>query len=255
VGAGHIHRLHQPGTSIVHRLPPQAKLAALFAFVVTVVLTPREQVWAFVVYALLLLGVALAAGLSPAMVLRRMVVELPFVIFAVLLPFFAQGPTTEVGPFTLSIDGLWGAWNILAKGTLGVAASVILAATTEPRGLLLGLERLKLPPILVHIATFMIRYFDVIFGEMHRMRVARESRGFQARHLGHVRVLAHSAGALFIRSYERGERVHLAMLSRGYTGSMPSLGQVDAVGRDWAVASVLPALAVCICLTAWMMTW
>ena len=255
MGAGHVHRLHVPGTSVVHRLPPQVKLVALFAFVVVVVLTPREQVWAFVVYAGLLFMVVLVAGLRPAMVVRRMVVEVPFVIFALLLPFFAQGPTTEVGPFTLSIDGLWGAWNILAKGTLGVAASVILAATTEPRGLLLGLERLKMPPILVHIATFMLRYFDVIFGEMHRMRVARESRGFHARHLGHVKVLAHSAAPLLIRSYERVERVHLPMLSRGYSGTMPALGEAPALRRDWLTASVLPALAVCVCLAAWMMTW
>ena len=55
------------------------------------------------------------------------------------------------------------------------------------------------------------------------MRTARESRGFQARHLGHARVLAASAGTLFIRSYERGERVHLAMLSRGFTGRMPAM--------------------------------
>jgi cobalt/nickel transport system permease protein len=56
---------------------------------------------------------------------------------------------------------------------------------------------------------------------MQRMKVARESRGFTARNPRHWPVLARSAGALFIRSYERGERVHLAMLSRGYTGRMP----------------------------------
>jgi cobalt/nickel transport system permease protein len=101
----------------------------------------------------------------------------------------------------------------------------------------------------------MLRYFDVVFGEMQRMKVARESRGFQAKHLGHVGVLAHSAGALFIRSYERGERVHLAMLSRGYNGSIPSLGEAPALRRDWAVAATLPLLAACIATTAWMMAW
>jgi cobalt/nickel transport system permease protein len=255
MGAGHIHRLHRPGDSVIHRLPPQVKLVSLFTFVIAVVLTPREQVWAFGVYALLVLGVILVAGISPVLVVRRMVVEVPFLVFAVLLPFIAEGPTTEVGPFTLSVEGLWGAWNILVKGSLGVAASIVLATTTDQRALLLGLERLKMPGILVHIASFMLRYFDVVFGEMQRMRIARESRGFQARHLGHARVLAQSAGALFIRSYERGERVHLAMLSRGYTGSMPSLGTEAAARQDWAVAATLPVAAGCVASIAWMMSW
>ena len=68
-----------------------------------------------------------------------------------------------------------GAWNILAKGTLGVVASILLAATTELRQLLLALGRLHVPPILVQIASFMLRYVTVILGEMHRMKVARES--------------------------------------------------------------------------------
>ena len=107
------------------------------------------------------------------------------------------------------------------KGTLGVLASLTLAATTEPQDLLAGLERLRLPVQLVQIMAFMVRYLDVVTGEMHRMRIAREARGFDARNPRHWPVLARSAGALFIRSYERGERVHLAMLSRGYTGRMP----------------------------------
>jgi len=79
------------------------------------------------------------------------------------------------------VNGLWGAWNVLAKGTLGVAASVLLASTTPNCAeLLLGLQRLKLPPLLVQIASFMIRYGDVITDEMRRMRIARESRGFEA---------------------------------------------------------------------------
>jgi cobalt/nickel transport system permease protein len=62
---------------------------------------------------------------------------------------------------------------------------------------------------------------NVVNDEMERMRIARASRGFEATGMRHWRVLANSAGALFIRSYERGERVHLAMVSRGYKGSMP----------------------------------
>lgn len=242
MSAGH-HRIFRPGDSVVHRLPPQCKLLAALAFAVVVVATPRELFAAFAGYALLLAGVAAVARVPPGFMLRRMTVEIPFVVFALALPFIGLGERVSVGGLSLSLEGLWAGWNILAKATLGVAVSVLLAATTEPRMLLLGAQRLRVPPLLVQIAMFMLRYLDVILDEMRRMRLARESRGFTARDVRHIPLLARSAGALFIRSYERGERVHLAMLSRGYTGTMPVLQEVTASPLQWGTAALLPGIA------------
>lgn len=185
MGAGHAHKLYRHAHSPVHALPPHTKLAAVFAFVVVVVSTPREAMWAFGLYAVLLGVVAYVARVPAGFLLRRLLIEIPFVAFAVLMPFVAQGERVEVLGMSLSVSGLWGAWNVLAKGTLGVAASVLLASTTELRELLLGLQRLRLPPLLVQIASFMIRYGDVITDEMRRMRIARESRGFEASGVRH----------------------------------------------------------------------
>ncbi|MFI6148983.1 cobalt ECF transporter T component CbiQ [Streptomyces sp. NPDC051109] len=251
MGAGHAHKLYRHGHSPIHALPPHCKLAAAFAFVVAVVSTPREAVWAFGLYAVLIAAVAAAARIPAGFLLRRLLIEVPFVAFAVLMPFVAQGERVEVLGMSLSVSGLWGAWNVLAKGTLGVAASVLLASTTELRALLLGLQRLKLPPLLVQIASFMIRYGDVITDELRRMSIARRSRGFEASGIRHWGVLAKTAGALFIRSYERGERVHLAMVSRGYAGSMPVIDEVVATRAQWAYAAVLPAAALAVCLMGW----
>jgi cobalt/nickel transport system permease protein len=251
MGAGHVHRLYLQRTSPVHGLPPQCKLVAHLAFVLIVVATPRERLWAFAAYALLLAAVAALARIPYGLVLRRTMIELPFVAFALLMPFVATGPKTEVLGLQLSENGLWGAWNILAKGTLGVVASVLLAATTEPRLLLLGIERLRMPQLITQIAAFMLRYGDVVTAEMRRMRTARAARGFEARGLRGAGVLARSIGALFLRSYERGERVHLAMVSRGYDGRMPVLYDVTASIRQWSAASALPAAAALIALAAW----
>ncbi|MDB1087274.1 cobalt ECF transporter T component CbiQ [Streptomyces sp. ACA25] len=251
MGAAHTAGLHLPGRSPVHLLPAHTKIVAVFGFVLVVVATPREVMWAFGLYALLLAAVAVTARVPAGFLLTRMLVEVPFVAFALLLPFVAEGPHLTWLGLSLSESGLWGAWNILAKGTLGVAASVLLAATTEIRQLLLGLERLRLPPMLVQIAAFMIRYLEVIAGELRRMRIARESRGFQASGIRHWGVLATTAGALFIRAYERGERVHLAMLSRGYRGSMPVIDRVTARPVQWVHAAALPAPALLVCLGAW----
>ncbi|QES42099.1 MULTISPECIES: cobalt ECF transporter T component CbiQ [Streptomyces] len=253
MGAGHAHRLYRQGRSPVHALPPHTKLAAVLCFVIVVVSTPREAMWAFGLYAVLLGVVAYVARVPAGFLLKRLLIEIPFVAFAVLLPFVAQGERVDVLGLSLSVNGLWGAWNVLAKGTLGVAASVLLAATTELRELLLGLQRLKLPPLLVQIASFMIRYGDVITDEMRRMKIARESRGFAARGVRQWGVLAKSAGALFIRSYERGERVHLAMVSRGYAGSMPVIDDITASRAQWTYALTLPLTALVVCLLGWIL--
>lgn len=251
MSAGHHHQLHLPGDSVVHQLPPQCKLLAVLAFAVVVVATPRERFWAFAAYAVLLAGVAVVARVPAGHIVRRMAIELPFVLFAFLIPVIGLGERTDVLGLSLSVPGLWAAWNILAKATLGVVASILLASTTEPRVILIGAQRLRLPSLLVQIAMFMLRYLDVIVDEMRRMRVARESRGFEARDFRQVPVLARSAGALFIRSYERGERVHLAMLSRGYTGQMPMIHDISASVRQWGTALALPVLA----LAVWALPW
>ena len=224
MGAGHGHRLHYHGHSPLHRAPAHLKLLGLLGFMLVVVATPDHWFAAFGAYLLVLLGVVALSQVPPTYLLKRMVVEMPFVVFALVLPSVAYGEQVEVLGLSLSRPGLLAAFGILATATLGVLASLTLAATTEPQALLAGLERLRVPSLLVQIMAFMVRYLDVVTGEMQRMRVARESRGFSARDPRQWPVIARSTGALFIRSYERGERVHLAMLSRGYTGTMPEHG-------------------------------
>lgn len=252
MGAGHGHVLHYHGHSVIHGLPAHAKLIALLVFVAAVVATPREQIWAFAVYAVLLLLAMAASGVPAAYLLRRMVIEVPFAIFALLMPVIATGPRVQVGPLRLSEAGLWGAWALLAKGTLGVGASVLLGASTEPREIVRALDALRVPQPLVQIAAFMFRYLEVVLAELERMRVARESRGFQARSVRQWPVLAATMGALFIRSYERGERVHLAMLSRGYTGRMPFAEALSASRAQWLTALALPALTGLVAIAAWV---
>ena len=243
----YVHR-HTP----IHLLPAEVKIVALVSFIFVVVATPVEQVWAFGVYLAVLVGLARASRLPARVVLPRMVVEVPFLLFAALMPFTGPDPQVELFGIELSQPGLWAAWGIVAKGTLGVLGAIILAATTPARDILTGLKALHVPAMLVQIAAFMLRYMRVVGDEMHRMKVARESRGFQATGVGSWPVIAQSAGALFIRSYERGERVHLAMLSRGYTGSMPTLDNLRATRAQWLTGLTLPVVALIVCLAAWV---
>jgi cobalt/nickel transport system permease protein len=218
---GHGHALYYSAYSPVHRLPGHVKILALLGLMIVVVATPGQWYAAFAGYLGGLLVVIALSRVPLTYLLPRMVVEVPFIVFAVLLPFLALGPRTEFLGLTVSAPGLLAAWTLLAKATLGVLAGLTIAATTEPQEVVRGLERLRLPNTMVQIMAFMIRYLEVVGDDLRRQQIALASRGFSARNPQHWPILARSAGALFIRSYERGERVYLAMLSRGYTGRMP----------------------------------
>jgi len=223
MGAGHGHRMHYHGHSVVHRAPAHLKLLALVGFMLVVVATPREWYPLFGAYLLVLVVIVALSGVPAGYLAKRMLIETPFVLFAIAVPFIAEGPRVDVLGVSLSEPGLWAAWGLLAKGTIGVLASLTLAATTEPQDVLVGLRRLRLPDLIVQIMGFMLRYLDVVTAELGRMTTAMRSRGCDPRSPRHWPVLARSLGALFIRSYERGERVHLAMLARGYDGTLPDL--------------------------------
>ncbi|TDC71971.1 cobalt ECF transporter T component CbiQ [Micromonospora sp. KC606] len=256
MGAGHAHVLYREVPSPVHRLAPEAKITAMVLFTVAVVATPREALWAFAGYAVLVALVATLARVGARWLLLRSMIELPFVLFAFALPFLGAGERVEVVGLSLSVDGLYGGWNIVAKGTLGVLASLLLAATTTTRDLIIGLDRLRCPQIVTQIATFMLRYLDVLVGEARRMRVARVSRGDDPRFLWQLRGFAAGVGALFLRAFERGERVYLAMLSRGYSGRMPAVwqGAGAATTGQWLAAATVPVTAAFIAVTAVVLT-
>ena len=242
-------RLYIHRHSVVHQLPSHVKILAALFFVFVSISTPINTWGAFIGYLIVILITAKSAKIPLLTLGKRALIEIPFIFFAVLMPFFGKGEVINVGPFDLYKDGIEAALSIVAKGTIGVLTAVILSTSTTAREILRGLERLKLPRMMVQIATFMLRYVNVISDEMERMKVARESRGFEATGIKHWKILATVAASLFIRSYERGERIHLSMLSRGYAGELPHEESRHVPTTQWLTALSAPTAALLILLS------
>ena len=240
---------------MAHLLPSHLKILAVLAFISVSVSTPITRWPAFIAFFLLLVATAYASKIPLLLLFKRALIEIPFIFFAILMPFFGTGEKFEIAGIELYREGLLAGTSIVVKGTLGVLAAVILSTTTTAREILRGLERLKLPAVMVQIASFMLRYVNVISDEMERMKVARESRGFIATGIKHWKVIATSAAALFIRSYERGERVHLAMLSRGFDGNLPTLVTDTVIKKHWISALSVPVLALIFSLLFPVIGW
>ena len=245
---GHAH-LHVPGTSRLHRLAPAPKLVGLIGFVVVVALTPRREPLAFAVSLAVVVALVTVARLPIGTVIARLVVIVPFLVFAVVVPFIGTGEQVEVLGLSLSEDGLWAAFGVAAKAVIGATAAIVFAATTPVPDVVGALSDLRVPPVIVGIVAFMFRYLDLIVDQLRRMRQAMVARCHDPRWLWQIGPIASSSGTLFVRSYERGERVHQAMLARGFDGRMPDLDERPTPVTDWPVA-LLPALVAGVAVVA-----
>jgi cobalt/nickel transport system permease protein len=232
------------GSGLLYRADPRVKIliAVLFAFAVTTV--PEGHWAAYAGFGALAALAIVLSKLPPLLVLRRALVALPFVAAAIPLIFTREGDTVFTVPlvgWTASAEGLTAVISILLKSWLSILMAVVLTSTTPPIDLIRGLERLRVPRVLAATVFFMYRYLYVIGGEGQRMMRARDSRSAAApdgtKSGGSIgwraRVLGNMVGSLFLRSFERSERIHAAMQARGYDGTIRFANERAMIRTDW----------------------
>ena len=215
---------YSDGDSFLHRLDARTKFIFALLFILLVVLTTPGSWFAFTLYFAVMAGLILAAKLPVGYVLRRSLAVMPFVLMiAIFVPFFKSGEVAGsyniwLWKVTVTYSGIQVLLNILIKSWLSILSLIWLTSTTRLTHLLYALERLRFPHVLVMILSFMYRYLFVIADEMMRMKQARDSRSFGGGGLRQLRTMGNMIGTLFIRSYERSERVYTAMVARGFDG-------------------------------------
>ena len=223
--------------SFLHRLDPRVKFITTLAFILAVVVTPPLRWWAFAGYFALVVCLLILSKLPPLYVLKRSLVIVPFVlVIAIFIPFFKQGEVAGsynlwLWEVTVTYDGLAVLVNVLIKAWLSILSLILLSSTTSFTSLLKGLEQLRMPRVMVMILSFVYRYIFVLVDEVLRLRQARDSRNLgRGKRIWQIKTVGNMIGTLFIRSYERGERVYSAMVSRGYDGRIRMLGSLK-MGR------------------------
>jgi cobalt/nickel transport system permease protein len=197
-----------------------------------------------------LVGTSTVAGIGPLRLVRGAFVALPFMLIALPLVFTRGGDplgSIDLGPLRLTIsgEGLRMFLTIATKSWLSVQVALLLAYTTPFHDLLDAMRELRVPRILVAIIGFMYRYLAVIGDEAQRLIRARASRSAAAegaRSGGTIgwraRVTGHMVGSLFLRSYERSERIYAAMLARGFDGTFRHLGLEPIRRGEWVAFAV-----------------
>jgi cobalt/nickel transport system permease protein len=217
--------------SPVHRADPRLKFLAVIATILAISLLPVGAFLALGVMWLALVAASTVARLGPLKLSRNGFIAAPFLLAAVPLIFVRTGdPLGTIGPLTVSGEGLRMFATIALKAWLSVQAALLLTFTTPFHDLVDALRDLRLPRVLVAIIAFMYRYLAVLGEEAGRMLRARAARSAQAvagtsggSLAWRARVTGQMVGSLFLRSYERSERIYAAMQARGFEGTFRHL--------------------------------
>jgi cobalt/nickel transport system permease protein len=233
------------GATILHQLDPRVKLMITLLFILANVLLSDGSWISFMYGWLLICYVCLIAKISLTYLLKRSIIALPFALAAITVIINVPGEiilTMQPGNLVLNVTdaGIIRFVSILLRSWLSVQAAILLVSTTPFPDLIHGLRHLRVPKIIVSIIAFMYRYLFVLVDETIRLIRAREARSARLddNRVGgglvwRARVTGNMVGQLFVRSYERSDRVYNAMLARGYQGEFLTISQHQLLGRDW----------------------
>lgn len=236
--------------SRLHRLDPRVKVTLTVLFILSNALLLDGAWAAFGLAWILLLWANSLSALGMDFTFRRSLIALPFALAAASAIFSPLGnPLAEwhVGPLVLipTDYGLIKFASILVRSWLSVQAAILLVAVTRFPDMIHAFEHLRVPKILTTIVSFLYRYLFVLTDEVMRLLRAREARSATVAGqrsgrsvVWRAKVTGNMAGQLFLRSYERSDRIYNAMLARGYTGQLRTLNPHVMKSSDWLFAAL-----------------
>ena len=232
-------------TSWWHTLTPRTRILCTILIVFAIALTPNGRWLTWAIYAAAVLSLILISRVTISILIKRIAVEFVFISLILLGTLFREGGETiwSWGILKITTAGLIILGSVSLKALLSLMMLNFLTLTTSIPALLNGLVALRTPPILVAILASMYRYINVLMGEFNAMRRAAASRNLTGSNTWQRQIIGNMMGSLFIRTYERGDRVYQAMLSRGYQGIPPVL-EVPPGGRRDIIALTLTAILV-----------
>lgn len=226
-----------------HRLAPKTRILCSLLFVFATTLTPHGRWWTWTIYSLGLAVVILFSRVTLPILLRRVTLESAFIGVVLLGTLFQTGGTVlwQWGGLQITTVGLTVLASVSFKALLCLLMLNLLVLTTSIPALLQALVTLKTPPLLVAILASMYRYIALLIDEFNTMRRAAAARNLLTSKRHQRLVIGNIIGALFIRTYERGERIHQAMMARGYTG-LPPVAEASQIRQRDIVALTLTTI-------------
>ncbi len=212
------------GNTPLHRLDARAKVLVTLVFILSVVSYGRYELAALLPFFIFPTVVIALSGIPPLFIARKIALLCPFVlVVGAFNPVFDREIMLQFGP--LGISGGWISYaSIIIRSVLTVGAAFILVGVTGFTAVCQALERMGMPQVFAVQLLFLYRYIFVLAEEGGRSSRARELRSCGKKGLG-INSFGSMVGHLLLRTWQRAERIHMAMLARGFTGEFHAYRQ------------------------------
>ena len=225
---------------MIHRLHPLAKILSAFVFIVITVSFGRYDIIRLTPYLFYPFVMMALAGLPYKVLLLRVAIAVPFCLFAgISNVIIDRTMALTISGVAISF-GVVSLVTILMKMYLCVMAALLLIATTPFTELTAQFRRMHVPMIFVMVFETTFRYIGVLLEEVHTMMIAYKLRSGTKKAL-EMKDMGTFVGQLFLRGFDRAERVHLAMRCRGY-----SLSRIPPAPQSFKVSDAVFLAVVCI---------
>lgn len=205
------------GETALHRLDPRAKVLVTFAYLVAVVSFGKYELTALIPFFVYPAAMIALGNLPAGYFVRKAALIVPVaIVVGMFNPLFDREILVRLGP--LAVSGGWVSFaSLVVRAILTVSGALVLVGVTGFTAVCQALERLGMPQAFAVQLLFLHRYLFVLTEEGARASRARELRSFGQRGRG-IATYGPLVGNLLLRTWQRAERVHMAMLARGFTG-------------------------------------
>lgn len=242
------------GESSIHKLTPRTRTLA--AVLLACVIALCHEITPLLTALGLAFILIFAARINLFKVGRRLLVIAGFLLIIwLVLPLTCGGPVIWQNSFLkIGQTGITLALELTLKTSAMLLTFLALISTMSTADLAHALDSLKLPPKLVLLLLITYRYIFLIEDELQTMLRAARIRNFQPKTSLHCyRTYAYLLGMLFVRSAERAQRVHKAMLCRGFDGRFHSLTEYHNKTQDYLFLSFSLIFSLFMALSEWQL--
>lgn len=227
----------------LHRLDPRAKVVVTLLYVGMVLSFSLDSVAGLLLFGVFPIFGSALAGIDFSRVFRRSLLVLPFIVLiGAFNPMLRHEPALYVGSTAIS-EGWVELCAIVLRGLLSVQALLLLVMTTGFINVCHGLNRLGVPAVFTTQLLLVYRYIYVLVEEAIDMDRARKSRSYGRKGYG-LKMWGTFVGQLLLRTVGRAQRLHRAMLSRGFTGALPLTSPLKWRRTDTVFVAVAAAAIV-----------